>query len=181
MREALAWRWITEDAEARVDRDRLAADPIGTVHLTATVSSDQLLLDWSISIQAGTAPLGSIVLDAGGETENVPEWRFTDEETGLDVATRPIDASRRSALGFPGKGQGWELTLPDPGRGHWTLKAKSQIPWKGRGNIPLLSLPPTFQARGMVLVVADRATRTSVESEGLWRLDPGVMGEGSPA
>ncbi len=178
-RDSLAWRWITEDAEARVDRDRLAADPIGMVHLSATVSSEQLLLEWVISIQAGTAPLGSIVLDAGGETENVPEWRFTDEDTGLDVATRPIDASRRAALGFPGKGQGWELTLPDPGRGQWTLKATSLIPWQGRGNIPLLSLAPMFQPRGTVLVIADRATRTSVESEGLWRLDPKVMGEGA--
>ena len=178
-REALAWRWIAEDAEARVDRDRLAADPIGTIQLTATVSSDQLLLDWSVSIQAGTAPMGSIVLDAGGQAENVPQWHFTDEETGLEVTTRPIDASRRTALGFPGKGRGWELSLPDPGRGHWTLKATSRIPWTGRGKIPILSLPPTFQARGVVLVMADGATRTSVESEGLWRLDPKVTGRGA--
>jgi hypothetical protein len=179
MREALAWRWVTEDAEARVDRDRLAVDPIGAVHLTATVSSDHLQLDWSISLQAGTAPLGAIVLDAGQETENIPEWRFTDQDSGLDVTTRPIDASRRTALGFSGKGRGWELTLPHPGRSNWTLKATSRMPWKGRGNIPLLSLPPAFQTRGMVLVVVDRTMRTSVKSKGLWTLDPGVMKRGA--
>ncbi|MGE5754896.1 MAG: hypothetical protein ACM35G_04145, partial [Planctomycetaceae bacterium] len=173
LREALAWRWTADDAEGRVDRQRIEIEPSGAVSLTATVDRGRLRLDGRVAVQAGGAAITTIPLGAN-EPIDPAEWRFHDAATGLDLPRRALDGRQRVAHGFAESGPAWELVLPHPRRGRLILHARLERPWGGRGRIPLLVLPERYQARGTVLVVVDRSVRSAVEAPGLRALEPAV-------
>ncbi|MBV8315136.1 MAG: hypothetical protein JOZ53_09370, partial [Planctomycetaceae bacterium] len=179
--EALAWRWITDQAEALVERRRVEVESSGSIHLTATVDPDRLRLDWRIGIEAGGEPLRSLPLAVVGPIAGAREVTFLDEATGMPLARRPLDARRRAAEGLPESGAAWELARPGTGPGRVTIRARLEVPWSGRGAIPLLALPERFQARGLVLVAVNRGLRSAVESRGLRGLDPMVAGRAREA
>ncbi len=180
-REALAWRWITDQAEALVERRRVEVESSGSINLTATVDPDRLRLDWRIGVEAGGEPLRSLPLAVVGPIVGARDVTFLDEATGMPLARRPLDARRRAAEGLPESGDAWELTRPGTGPGRVTLRARLEVPWNGRGTIPLLVLPERFQARGLVLVAVNRGLRSTVESRGLRGLDPMVAGRAREA
>ena len=173
---ALAWRWIAPGAEARVDRERVEAEPSGTVDLRASVARDRVRYDWQIAIQSGQNSLVAIPMGTGDAMDDAADWHFQDEATGLDLAVRPIETRGSSALafGFPETGRAWELRLPHPRRGLVSIRAWLERPWNGRGDIPLLALPERFHARGTVVIAVDRSVRSTVEASGLRVLDPSV-------
>ncbi len=174
LHQALAWRWTSDRAEAQVARERVEADPAGSVHLTAAVvGRDALRLDWRIAVEAGAEPIRSIAV-ALDETDGAEadDWHFRDETTGLELARRPLDAAARDAAGLPGTGPAWELDFPSPRFGRVVVRSRREVPWTGLGRVPLLSLPARFHASGIVLIEVDRGIRTTAEATGLRTLDP---------
>lgn len=175
LREALAWRWISEQAEARVERDRAPSEPSGSVDLLAIVERDRLRLDWKISVDAGEEPLRSIPLAVAEPMADLGRWRFTDEATDLELPRRPLSAARRAELGFPGTGEAWELAVPDSASGPVVIRSRLERPWNGQGRLPLLVLPERFRSRNFVVIDVARNLRALAESAGLQELDPGIV------
>jgi hypothetical protein len=172
-RDALAWRWIAERAEGRVDRERIEAEPSGAIDLRAVLNLGRLRIDGRITIQAGSESIATIPLTAT-EPLDPSEWQILDRATGLKLTRRPLDARQRAALGLAETGPAWEIVLPHPQRGRFSLDVRLERPWKGRGRIPLLALPERFEAHGTVLVVVAREMLSTAEVSGLRALDPAV-------
>ena len=59
LREALAWRWIADEADARVDRERIEQEPGASIRLHARIdpTGRRLVLDGRILVYAGAGPL----------------------------------------------------------------------------------------------------------------------------
>jgi hypothetical protein len=172
-RDTLAWRWIADTAEGRVDRERIEADPGAAIDLRAVIDHTRLRLDGRIAIQAEGEPIATIPLTAS-EPIDRGEWQAIDRATGQKLTRRPLDTRRRAALGFSETGPAWEIVLPQPERGRLTIDVRLERPWNGRGGIPLLALPERFQTRGTVLVLVARDMLSTAESSGLRALDPAV-------
>lgn len=177
LREALAWHWIADEGEARVERGRVRSDPTGKIHLHATVDRDRLGLEWTIAVDVGERRVRSVVLGLAEPIAGARRWRFTDASSGLPLSRRTLEAARRPALGLPESGEAWELVLPDARTGPITIRARLELPWSGSGRIPLLVLPERFQGQNVVVVDVARNLQSTVESAGLVRLDPLVAAE----
>jgi hypothetical protein len=177
MHQALAWRWILDRAEARVERERVEVDPTGSVRLTATVGQGRLRLDWRIAVEAGAEPLRSIPFALIEPIEGAADWRFHDEATDLELARRPIDDGRRADEGLPESGPAWMLELPYPRPGRVAIRSHLELPWSGTGRVPLIVLPGRFHAGGLVLVEVERGTRSTAQASALRTLDPAAAGE----
>lgn len=177
LREALAWRWIADQAEARVERERVQEEPRGSIQLITRVDRDQLRLDWRITINTGEEPLRSLPIALPEPIPGAVDWRFTDEATSAELTRKPIGAAKRAELGVPEKGEAWELAIPDSASGEVVVRSRLTVPWKGRGRLPLLVMPHRFQTRHLVIVDVARQLEASVESSGLQGLDPAVAEE----
>ena len=176
LRETLAWRWIAEAAEARVDRERLGLIPSGTVHLQAMLDPHRIRLEGRVTVNAGEEPLRSLPI-ALTESLGPPErWRFSDEATGQDLAARPLEPEARASKGLPASGPAWELNFPQPRRGSLVLRARYDGTWEDEGSLPLLVLPNRIALRGTILVLVDPRVRSTVETKGLTALDPATIG-----
>ena len=177
---SLSWRWISEDAEARIDRFSAEGDPRGAVKLDAFIGPRRLDLEWSIEVDAPRGDLRSVPVHVD-EPPGVPiAWR-SGEPGGPFVEARPIVEARRASFGFPAEGQAWELLLSGPSRGRGQLRGRCELPWTGRGRLPLLTLPDRYQAPGQVAVVVDNATRVKVDAPSLTPIEPSSSAEVSAA
>ncbi|MDR3636567.1 MAG: hypothetical protein P4L84_22385 [Isosphaeraceae bacterium] len=174
--DGLAWRWIADDAEGRVDRERVGTDPSGTVHLQVRINPHRIRLDGRLDVDAGDDPLRTLAVGLTEPLGAVDRWHFMDEATGLEVPARPLDASLRAARGVPGAGPAWELEFPPNRRGVLGLRVHYEGTWGDQGYVPLLVLPARMPTRGSVLVLVDRVVRSSTEATGLTVLDPALAG-----
>lgn len=177
LREALAWRWISDQAEARVNRERVQEEPRGSIQLLASIDRDRLRLDWRISVDAGEEPLRSIPIVVPEPIKGAGDWRFINEVTSVELPRKPIDPARRAELGLPESGQAWELTLPDAPSGPVVIRSRLEVPWSGRGRLPLLVMPDRFRSRHFAIVDVALHLQASVESFGLQDLEPAVAEE----
>ena len=84
LREALAWRWTADAAEARVDRERIDQDPMASIHSRARISPDrrELSLEGTLLLSSGAAPLESLPLWIDQPGDPLASWRFRDEAGG---------------------------------------------------------------------------------------------------
>ncbi len=99
LREALAWRWIAEKADARVDRERIEQEPGASIRLHARIdpTGRRLVLDGRILVYAGAGTLNTVPLWIGQSDGLLEPWRFTDEAGALardqaDRRVRPLPA-----------------------------------------------------------------------------------------
>ena len=173
LREALAWRWTADEAEGRVDRDRIEAPPSGAINLTATVDRARLRIEGTVEVQDSGEPRAFLPL---GSSEP-DEWRAIDEATGLDLPRRPMGPRLRRESGFGASGAAWEVVMPHPARGPARVRVRMERPWNGEGPIPVLALPEPFTARGTLLVAVDRSVRSTAEPLGLLVLDPAIAAQ----
>ena len=174
---ALAWRWLADDAEARVDRDRTEPSTVASVETTMTVAPDRLRVQARLEITARDQPLRTLAVGLSEPLEDPDSWRFFEESSGLEVTHRSLTAQDRAAEGLSGTGPAWLLELAGPQRGKIVLTGRHESSWKGRGNLPLILLPPSFGWRGVVLVLTGRNVLTSVATRAVRTLDPDVASE----
>lgn len=170
--QALAWRWIEDDAEGRIQWSRLPAPSTGETQVVAVVGPERLQADWLVTLHRPEGDERTLAVLTSEDVGDTPEWRIVGGDSGPPISARPLDAARRTALGFPAEGLAWELSLPRSIRGRVTLHARIERPWRGQGGIPLIALPEHFHARGTVLVAVDRTLLSTAKTEGLRTLDP---------
>jgi hypothetical protein len=171
LREALAWRWIAEEAEARVDRERIEQEPGASIRLHARIdpTGRRLIIDGRILVYAGAGPLGAVPLWISQSEGLLEPWRYTDE-AGAQVATKPIDGSDRSRLGFPREGSARGLDVKIPYQTEKTIYFHAEYSWNNHGVLPLVLLPREYQPRGVVVVEALGMLQTRLKAVGLRRL-----------
>ena len=170
LRGALAWRWLADDAEARIDRVPIVDVPSGEVRLDASIEQGQLRLDWALTIDSSRGDLRSIPIHLDEPPESPIRWRSR-EAGGPTVEARPLGDDRRAALGFPSTGSAWELELAAPSRGRIELRGRADRPWDGRGRLPLLTLPKRFRTKGLVAIEVEDTTRVKLDTSGLTPID----------
>ena len=168
---SLAWRWLAEDAEARVDRTPPGNDPKGEVRLDAFIGRRRLDLAWSVEVEAQGSELLSVPVHIDGPLGVPVRWKSR-EAGGPLVEARPIGEARRASLGFPATGEAWDLLVYGSPRGRAQLLGRSGLPWTGRGQLPILTLPERYRARGLVAIVVDNSTRAKVDAIGLTPIEP---------
>ena len=175
-REALAWRWIAPQADARVERQRIGRQPGGSVRFHAKVdpSGRRLLIDGQINVYAGAGALDSVSIWIGQADELREPWRFTDQ-AGAQVAAEPITDSDRARLGFPKDGQARRLVVKIADQTEKTIHFRAEYLWNKHRSIPLVALPGEYLSRGMVVVEAPEVLQGRLKSVGLRRLAPAAL------
>ena len=156
---ALAWRWLVDDAEARADRTRVRELPRADVRLDASVVRDRLQLDWTLSIDRLDRETASIPIHLSDPIGVPLRWKVA-EPIGGTIETRPT-----------GEGSGMTLDLSSPREDRLVLKAHADLPWGGKGRLPLLTLPETFRTRGLISIQAEDTVRLRVDQAGLTPID----------
>ena len=181
MREALAWRWVDENAAARVDRERIEQEPGASIRLDARIDLTvrRLVLDGHISVYAGAGPLGAVPLWNSQCDGLLEPWRYTDESGAL-LATRPIDEPDRARLGFPKEGSARGLVVKIPFQTEKAIHFHAEYSWNKHGVIPLVLLPREYQPRGIVVVEAPATLQTRLKTIGLRRLAPLALDSAGP-
>ncbi len=170
LHEALAWRWIAETADARIDRVRVAQEPGASIDMRATVDSarHRLRLDGRMIIRAGAVGLNVVPIWIG-ESSVVEAWRFRDS-TGDVLVTRPLAEDRRSRLGFPREGHALELIVKVSEQSQEMIRFHAECAWSGHGLIPLVSLAHDDLSRGVVILDTPVLVQARVKTVGLDRL-----------
>ena len=174
LRDALAWRWLMDDAEGRIDRVASRDHPRGEVKLEATIRSDRLKLHWSLAVDSPRADLRLVPIYLNMPFETPIRWRSR-EVGGPAVEVRRIDESRRAVLGFPETGSAFDLELSGPSRGRVQIEGDCEVPWNGVGGLPLLALPGPFLTRGLVRLMVEDSTRVAFDSSGLTPIDSSTI------
>jgi hypothetical protein len=173
LHEALAWRWIAADAQARIERELIEREASASVHIHAHVDpvAKLLALDGRLVASAGAASLDSVPIWINQPDEMLRSWSFRDEGGAIELAPHPIDQPARERLGFPKQGSARSLLTKVAGQTEKTIYFHAEFPWKSQGSIPLVAVPRDYLFRGMVVVETPAGTRSRVQSVGLRCLD----------
>jgi hypothetical protein len=171
LREALAWRWIAEDALARVDREPVEQESAARVRVHARIDSARrrLVVDGRLMVYAGAGPLDAVPLWMGHGDNSLESWRFSDL-AGTPLATRPIDGPAREQLGFPKEGMARNLVVDIPYQTEKSIEFHAEYPWQGHTLIPLLAPSRDFLSRGIVMVETPGRLQSRVQTAGLRRV-----------
>ncbi|MGE3817929.1 MAG: hypothetical protein AB7I30_00695, partial [Isosphaeraceae bacterium] len=172
-RPTLAWRWIAEDSEGRVERERALPTPEGSIHLVATLAADQLRIEGRIAIQVSEGDLDAITLGAS-ESQSADGWHFFEEGSGRELPCRVLGDEDRAKAGIPVEGVAWRIDLSEVRSPSLNLVVRHEGRWPGQGRLPLPILPGSHPSGGVVLVRTGREVRTTLTSGGVRALDPEV-------
>ncbi|WP_435010135.1 hypothetical protein P12x_001364 [Tundrisphaera lichenicola] len=162
---ALAWRWLVDDAEARVIRARDREKPGAQVRLDASVVRNRLRLHWTLSLDELDDAATSIPIHLSEPLEVPIRWKLIDS-SGSTIESHAIDETRRASLRLPTSGLSLELDLARPRQGRIVLEAESELPWNGKGRIPLLAPVDSYRTRGLVAIQVEDTVRLRVEPSG---------------
>ena len=176
---ALAWRWTSDDAEARVERDRAEQSPWGAIEEVATIEPGRLTIKAHVAI-SGAEPIRTLALGLSEHVVDPETWRIIDEATGAELPIRLLDPRAREVAGSLGQGPAWIVDLSHPPRASASLIVTHDAPWSGPGLVPLVLLPASLRARGTLLVLADRRVRSTLDTRNIRILDPETMAESFP-
>ena len=93
-RTVLAWRWNTEDAEARVDREAIDQEPRVELRYHARVADDgeHLTIEGEILLDPGTRPLSALPIWIDESEADRSQWSFRNV-AGAALAANPLDDS----------------------------------------------------------------------------------------
>ena len=174
---ALAWRWLVDDAEGRVDRSQNRGAPRADVLLDAAIGFDRLRLDWTLTLELPQGWAGPVPIHLGGPDPGPLHWRLGGPD-GPTIEARPIPEPRRSSIGLPPGGSALDLDLPGPRNGPIVCRARAEHPWGGARGLPILTLPDPFRTRGLVAIRSEDTARLRVDQEGLISIDLAGSPEG---
>ena len=181
LREALAWRWLDDNAFARIDRQQIEPAPSASVRVHARIdpTSQRLIVDGQLSVDAGHRPLESVPLWIAQPEDLRQTWRFRDL-AGAQIETEPIAEPERARLGFPQDGIARSLKVKIPNQTEKTIHFHAEYSWHNHGLIPLVALSRKFLSRGVVIVESPAAMQTRVQAVGVRRLDPSALEQARP-
>ncbi|WP_165227420.1 hypothetical protein [Aquisphaera insulae] len=170
----IAWRWVGDDGEAFVRRDRIA--PEARTEITTLVRIDQggqrLRIEGEIET-TGTVAGAHLPVWIGTGVDADSAWAFLSDE-GATIAARPLTTAERKREGLPESGTAWSLERPGSADATPRVRFRAAPAWQGQGAIPLINVPARLRPRANVLVEVPRDLPTSVKTAGLSRLDSQV-------
>jgi hypothetical protein len=167
-REALAWRWIADAADARVEREPIEIEPAASVRVRARIEPERsrLLVTGWVTIYAGANSLESVPLWLGAAPEPLSGWHFSDR-AGSKISTQLMTQPERAQLGLPTEGLAVHVAVAVPNQTDKTVLFHAEFPWRSDGAIPLVCPPTTFMSRGVVVLNSPASVRSRVQSSGL--------------
>ncbi len=174
LQPALAWRWNSENAEARVDRELAESEPRTEIRCRARVAHDgqRLVVEGQILLDCGGKPLVTLPLWISQPGTDLSAWSFRGGPDHQKLSGFALDEQARSRLGFPVEGVAWSLPIVGPSRtGQVRIEFRADLPWKQRGAIPLISAPRQLSPKTTILIETPSRTRSRVETVGLRRID----------
>ena len=171
LREAVAWLWVADQAEALVERERIEQDQGASIRVHARIdpTGRRLVLDGRILVYAGARSLDSVPLWIGQSDGSLEPWHFSDA-AGAVLATEPIGELERNRLGFPKEGSAHRLLVTVPYQTEKTIHFHAEYSWNKHGLVPLVSLPREYLPRGMVVFFAPAMMQARLKAVGLRRL-----------
>jgi hypothetical protein len=176
LREALAWRWTAEAAEARVERDRIDQDPRVSIRTRVHLSPDgrEVSIEGKLLIGSGAATLDSLPIWLVAPGDPLASWRFTADD-GSALPLRPIEGPARARLELPRDASVRALTLNLPAQAEKAVSFRAIMPWSSSGLVPLLFAPREYLKQGTVLVETPAWMKSGARTAGLGRLHPSAI------
>ena len=173
LREALAWRWIAEDAAARVDRQPIDQEPSARVHIDATVdpAKERVTLDGRLSVTAAAAALEAVPVWIETSASSSGSLIFDDPAGGPLPSPRPIDGPARARLGLPEAGLAVDLAVKIASGTEKTIHFHAQYPWTSGSPVPLVAVSRKYLQRGLIVVKTEGAVRSRFKAAGLRLLE----------
>ena len=173
LREALAWRWIAEKADARVDR---RAHRTGARRFDSRPCADRLRRPPSHARRPNL-----VFMRAPARSSSVPLWnsqsdRLLEPWRFRDLARRGYSRPSRSTnptapgSGSPRKGRLAASSSTYPIRPKKPFEFHAEYSWNKHGLIPLVSVPREYLPRGMVVFEAPATVHARLKTVGLRRL-----------
>jgi len=177
LREALAWRWISDQGDALIDRERVDREPTASITTAARIdaSGRRLSLDGQIVLSAGVKMLDAVPVWVNQPDDPLKSWRFQAEGDASLLETRLLDRDAVARLGLPQGGSARNVVVEVPPGAVKTISFHAELPWTTVGPIPLLALPGRYLSRGVIGIEIPASVRSRVESAGLRRLDPSAV------
>jgi hypothetical protein len=176
LRQALAWRWTADSAEARVERERVDSDPRASIRTRARIGPDgrEISIEGTLLVGSGAQGLEvlPVWLDAPGDL--LASWRFSGDD-GSELPLRPIEASAGERLGIPEGTSARALPLNLPALTERTVSFRATVPWSSGGLVPLLNAPGEYLKQGIILVETPAGMKSSARTVGLGRLNPAAI------
>ena len=170
----LAWRWLTSQGEARVERQRAEESTRATIDSLVTLTDENIDLLARISVQANAETARSILIGLNSTVENPQDWRVTDESTGQELARESVDLKTRFQAKIPGEGTTWKVELPSSTSNRRIVRVEHVQARRGKDWLPLILLPSAIASPGLTVIRASRNLQTEFTAEGVRVLDPVV-------
>jgi hypothetical protein len=176
-RVALAWRWISEKADARIDLQRVDQGTKASVTTRARIDARGrlLTLDGRILVRAGSDGLDSIPIWVNQPGDSLKSWRFQADGDSSPLQTRPLDQETIARQGLPQGGSARNVLLKLRPGASKAVSFHAELPWTTQSTIPLLSVPGRYFARGVIGIELPAWVRPRVESQGLRLVDPSMI------
>jgi hypothetical protein len=173
LREALAWRWTADAAEARVDRERIDQDPRASIRARARLATDggALTIEGTLLVGSGAAALETLPVWVDGPSDAMDSWHFSAED-GSELRLRPIEGPARNRLDHPGNASVRALPVNLPALAEKAIRFRTTVPWSSPGVVPLLGVPREFLKGGIILVETPAGMKVRPQPRGLGRLNP---------
>ncbi len=176
LREALAWRWTAEAAEARVDRERIDQDPRASIRARAAsrptaAGSPSRGPSWWARAPPRSRPCRSG--SKGRAIRSIPG--ISPPRTAASCGygrsrARPASGSisrrTRRCAACP------SISPPSPRR---PCRFRATLPWSSPGVVPLLIVPREFLKGGTILVETPAGMKALTRPTGLGRLNPSAI------
>ncbi len=175
-REALAWRWTADAAEARVDRERIDQDPRASIRARARLATDGggLTIEGTLLVGSGAAALETLPVWVEGPADSLDSWHFAAED-GSDLRLRPIAGPTRERLDLPANASVRALPVNLPALAEKAIRFRATVPWSSPGVVPLLIVPREFLKGGTILVETPAGMKALPRPTGLGRLNPSAI------
>ena len=151
LREALAWRWTAEAAEARVDRERIDQDPRASIRARARLAPDGrgLAIEGTLLVGSGAAPRW--IPSRSGSTGRATRWRpgGSSAEDGGELRLRPIEgAGPRPTRAVPATRRLAPGPRPPRRTAEKAVPFRATSPWSSPGARPAALRAPRVPQAG---------------------------------
>ena len=174
LRAALAWRWT--EAQGDLVVERLPADQDPRAELQYRVSVDPrgglAILEGRITVRPAEAVADGLPVWFGPGAPALESWSFVDAASRRELRPEGLTDDARAAAGFPESGLA--VRIP-PGTAadlaERVIEIRAQLPWSGRGQVPLIWVPGKFLPRALLVLELPENVRTRVETSLVRRVE----------
>jgi hypothetical protein len=173
LRQALAWRWTSDEAEARIDRERMDQHAWASIRAGARLAPDGrgLAIDGTLLVGSGGNALDVLPLWVDAPGDPLASWRFFGED-GTELRLRPLEGSARARLELSPGASARALVLDLAPHAQRTVTFRASTPWSSPGLVPLLYVPGDDFQQAIIRLETPAGMKSRVRAQGLGRLHP---------